>query len=274
MDHQLYMGKPKGETWGVGILLLNNGNILLGRRTDNNTWGSPGGGVEDGENPIDAIIREVKEETGLDINVFNLTFVYRTYSYNEGSIWNSFVFVCDRFSGELKPQAGEVEELKWVPLADLWNYILFTPTRESIMVTLQRNPELIYPELAVEKMTSIEQLVDVKNPGRNGGSGVIGTGGWQYTKPGSKGVNRAAPQQAQPQPNKLAELKQSYIQYFQNLKEFKQVYKVQDGQFVFPEYNNAKADGLVKDKKSYMLLFKEQYVHFALSNNKIANTKP
>jgi mutator protein MutT len=268
MDQNLYRAKPKGETWGVGVLLLNNGKMLLGRRTDNNTWGSPGGGVEDDETPIDAIIREVKEETNLDINVFNLTFVYRNYSYNENAIWNSFVFVCDRFTGDMKPQAGEVEELKWVPIEDLWDYVLFTPTRESIMVTLQRNPELKYPQL-IEKMTSIEQLVDIKNPGKNGGMGNLSTAGWQYKKPGSThGVNRALPENNQP--NKLQELKQSYITYFQNLNNFKQVYKVQDGKFVFPEYSNAKSEGLVEDKKSYERLFKEQYIHFAL-NNKQSN---
>lgn len=271
MDYQLYSQKPKGDHWGVGVLLLHNGCILLGRRTDNNTWGSPGGGVEDDENPIDAIIREVKEETGLDIEAKHLTFVHRNYSYNEGAIWSSFVFVCDKFDGELKPQVGEVEELKWVPIENLWDYPLFTPTKESIMVTLQRNPELIYPSLVVEKMTSIEQLVDVKNPGRNGGQGVLGTGGWKYKKPGeSKGVNRAAPEYkatVNPSISKLQALKQSYITYFQNLKDFKKIYTVQDGQFVFPEYNKAKQEGLVNDKASYIRLFKEQYVHFALTRS-------
>lgn len=264
-DHQLYMEKPKGENWGVGVLLIDNGKILLGLRTDNHTWGSPGGGVEDGESPIDAVIREVKEETNLDITALNLTFVARNYSYNEGVIWNSFVFVCHWSQGDMKPQPEEVSELKWVPIESLWDYILFTPTKESIMVTLQRNPELIYPQLVVEKMTSIEQLVDIKNPGRNGGSGVLGASGWQYTKPGSSGSNHTAPKNTTQSNDKIKLLKQSYITYFQNLKEFKKIYTVQDGQFVFPDYNKAKQDGLVNDKMSYTRLFKEQYVHFSLS---------
>ena len=70
-----------------------------------------------------------------------------------------------------------------------------------------------------------------------------------------------------PSISKLQALKQSYITYFQNLKDFKKIYTVQDGQFVFPKYNKAKQEGLVNDKASYIRLFKEQYVHFALTRS-------
>lgn len=304
MDREIiYQPKPKDEYWGTGCVIVQDGKVLLGLRSDNNTWGTPGGGVEDGETPLDGIIREVKEETGLDVNPFFLKFVKATYSSNEKAIWTSFIFVCSRVDGELKPQPGEIEELRWVPVSELQNYNLFTPTKESLMIIMMYHPQYLLGDLDgilnwehsthpidgveylplletyigknstlvnkiydVYKMTSVEQLLSVKNPGRNGGSGFIGTdGNWHYTKPERQGVNRAALQNQKS--SKLQLLKQSYIQYFQNLKEFKKIYSVQGGKFVFPTYNEAIQQGLVKDKQSYMRLFKEQFVHFELSKN-------
>lgn len=271
-DSSLYEGCPQGMNWGTGCIIIKNNQVLLGLRTDNKLWGTPGGGVEIGETPVAGIIREIKEETGLDVNVFFLEYVGQIYSLNENVIWHSFCFVCSNFSGELKPQTGEVEELRWVPLNDLHQYSLFTPSREALMFTLQTKPELIYPDFYdIKKLTSLEQLVDVKNPGKNGGNGMIGAdGNWKYKKPGHQGENRAAlPKENDSQPiGQVKQLKQSYMQHFQNMSDFKVVYKVQDGQFVFPEYNNAIADGLVKDKKAYRLLFNEQFMHFAMSNKK------
>lgn len=262
--YELFTAKTENDNWGVGVLILKAGKILLGRRTDNNTWGSPGGGVEIGETPIDAAVRETKEETGIKISPESLTPIAVNYSYNENMIWKSFVFVAYVGEVDLIPQPGEVEELKWVPFEDVWEYDLFTPTKESIMVTLQISPESIYPSYLIEKMTSIEQLVDIKNPGKNGGIGTLGTDGWSYKKPGS-GKNKTVPSKNS-MPNKLQALKQSYIQYFRQKKEFNKIYTIQDGNFVFPEYNKAIADGIVKDNKTYNTLFKEQFIHYYLSN--------
>jgi len=269
-DASFYEICEAGVIWGVGCILVNNDQILLGRRTDNNLWGSPGGGVELGETPVAAIIREVKEETGLDISEFFLEPVGQTYSLNEDKIWHSFIFVCSRFTGELSPQPGEVEELKWVPLNELGNYELFSPTKESIRVILQNCPEVLYPNFdEVMKLTSIEQLVDIKNPGKNGGQGVIGSdGNWKYTKPGStqnRPTKGSSTSRINPQ---IQQLKQSYINYFQNKSDFEVLYSINQGQFVFPDYSTAKQDGLVQDKKSYRLLFNEQFLHFMISRKK------
>ncbi|MFN7038880.1 MAG: nucleotide triphosphate diphosphatase NUDT15 [Alphaproteobacteria bacterium] len=55
---------------GVGALIIKNGEILLGLRINShgeNCWAPPGGHLEFGETPENCIIREVKEETSLDI---------------------------------------------------------------------------------------------------------------------------------------------------------------------------------------------------------------
>lgn len=266
-DVSFYEPCEVGMIWGTGCILIDGDKILLGRRTDNNLWGSPGGGVELGETPVAAILREIKEETGLDASEFYLEAAGQTYSLNEDQIWHSFVFVCNHFTGELKPQPGEIEELKWVPLDELGNYNLFTPTKESIRVILLSRPELLYPNFdEVMKLTSLEQLIDVKNPGKNGGHGVIGTdGNWHYTDTKTARPAQGATSRTNPQ---VQELKQSYIQYFQSKPDFEVLYTVDNGVFTFPDYVTAQQDGIVEDKKSYRLLFNEQFIHFMLTRKK------
>lgn len=52
------------------------GHVLLGRRADSGEWGLPGGNVEIGESVTEAIRREVREETGLEVAVTRLVGVY------------------------------------------------------------------------------------------------------------------------------------------------------------------------------------------------------
>lgn len=50
-----------------GCIFNDKGEVLLQKRADSNKWGFPGGVIELGETPQMAAIREVKEETGLDV---------------------------------------------------------------------------------------------------------------------------------------------------------------------------------------------------------------
>ena len=62
---------------GVGVILVDDtGRVLLEKRSDNGMWGLPGGGIEPGESVCETALREVKEETGLDIEITGLVGVY------------------------------------------------------------------------------------------------------------------------------------------------------------------------------------------------------
>jgi 8-oxo-dGTP pyrophosphatase MutT (NUDIX family) len=66
-----------GVRIGVGVVIRGSGDtILLERRCDCGWWGLPGGRVEPGESLVDAAVREVREETGLAVEVTHLIGVY------------------------------------------------------------------------------------------------------------------------------------------------------------------------------------------------------
>lgn len=62
-----------------GCIKNENGEILLQRRSDKNKWGFPGGAMEIGEAASETALREIKEETGLDVEITNLIGIYTDY---------------------------------------------------------------------------------------------------------------------------------------------------------------------------------------------------
>ncbi|HEX7127908.1 MAG TPA: NUDIX domain-containing protein [Thermodesulfobacteriota bacterium] len=84
------------------------GRILLQRRSDNGRWGLPGGGVEVGESVSAAAVREVREETGLDVEVIRLIGLYsdpafQVVRYPDGNVvhYVSACFECRVVAGAL-----------------------------------------------------------------------------------------------------------------------------------------------------------------------------
>ena len=101
-----YRGDPQntpkttqGAHLGANAIITCKGRLLLEKRRDSDTWGLVGGGVKKTEEPIDAMVREVKEELGLRIpkERFRKLAVYgepgRVAAYCDGSIWRMVVVV-------------------------------------------------------------------------------------------------------------------------------------------------------------------------------------
>src|SRR5438105_3497655 len=61
---------------GVYAVILNEGGVLLAHRRDIDWWNLPGGGMEAGETVDEALCREVREETGLEVEIVQLVGVY------------------------------------------------------------------------------------------------------------------------------------------------------------------------------------------------------
>ncbi len=112
---------------GAAAIIVNNqGQILLQSRTDRDKWGLPGGCQELGERFQDTVIREVKEETNLDVLEDDLELIdvvsgeSRKSSYPNGDVvFNNTVLYCIKtYSGELKWDS-ESKEMRFFDLDDL-----------------------------------------------------------------------------------------------------------------------------------------------------------
>jgi len=132
---------PSQPVVGVGAIIACNGKILLVKRRGEpgkGRWSIPGGIVELGETVEEAVIREVKEETGLDVAEPELIDVVDNIVQDEeGRVKWHFVistFFVKVRGGELRA-SDDAEEIRWIPLDEAEKYDL-TKTFRSF---LQRN---------------------------------------------------------------------------------------------------------------------------------------
>lgn len=90
-------------TGGVRVIIPDEeGNILMvkQRHEGNDIWMVPGGGIEEGENSAEAAVREVFEETGLDIRIVRLLWHVEEVSAARGQRFVNF-FLAEITGGEL-----------------------------------------------------------------------------------------------------------------------------------------------------------------------------
>jgi len=115
-----------------------NDQILIAKRPNkkhlSGFWEFPGGKVEKGESPENALVREVKEELNIDINnkcIAPLTF--SEFNYEKFHLL-LLLYVCRRWEGE--PMSMEKNEIKWVKVNTLRQYKM-PPADDSLIYNLQ-----------------------------------------------------------------------------------------------------------------------------------------
>lgn len=107
---------------GASVILYENGKILLQKRADNHCWCYHGGRIEVGESAEEAAARELYEETGLMadslqlLGVFSGKALYHIYPDGNEVYIIDIVYLCTKYSGTIRMQVTEVEQLQWFPL--------------------------------------------------------------------------------------------------------------------------------------------------------------
>lgn len=93
--------------------------VHLNKEKPEGVWVMPGGKLEDGESARDCVIREAKEELGIDIKPIKLTAVGEV-DYGDGNIWVFLYYLSEIISGEPAPQEeNKTLETKYVDLKDI-----------------------------------------------------------------------------------------------------------------------------------------------------------
>jgi 8-oxo-dGTP diphosphatase len=132
------MGKNQ-ITIVVAIIRNENGDVLLARRNEpglkdaHDKWEFVGGGIEFGENPEEALKREVLEEAGVEVEVVKMLPKIFSVMLNKETQVIVMSYECKIISGELKAGLDqEIAELKFVPLKEVKNYNTFKNIQKTV----------------------------------------------------------------------------------------------------------------------------------------------
>jgi 8-oxo-dGTP pyrophosphatase MutT (NUDIX family) len=108
---------------GVTAVVHRDDEVLMVRRADNGAWTPVTGIIDPGEEPADAAVREVAEESGVDAVPERLALVHVSdpvvYDNGDQACYLDLVFRLRWISGEPFPSDGENSEARWFPAAAL-----------------------------------------------------------------------------------------------------------------------------------------------------------
>jgi ADP-ribose pyrophosphatase YjhB (NUDIX family) len=131
------------KTNRAGILIIKNGNLLtMYRKTTREYYCIPGGHIEAGETPEETAVRELKEETTLNVELGDL------FCELENQGRTEYYFLAKSFTGDPHLSGPEAErnrsnnvfKIKWVDLSDIPNLQLYpTEIKEKIVKQLCNN---------------------------------------------------------------------------------------------------------------------------------------
>lgn len=128
------MGRSESAVFtNMCMIYDNNGNILVINRK-NPDWPGvtfPGGHVEKGESFVESVVREVKEETGLDIDNPQLC-GSKQFQDKEDNRYVVLLYKTNRFSGQLK--SSDEGEVFWIPRSELQNYNLSVDFMDMVKI--------------------------------------------------------------------------------------------------------------------------------------------
>ncbi len=134
---------------GASAVVVNDeGKILLQRRSDNARWALPGGVMDIGESIGQSIIREVREETGFEVEPEYIIGVYsdpgHVFAYDDGEVRQQFsiCFACRIVAGTLRVSEESTEVAFFSP-EEIDDLDMHESIRIRIRHYFQRRPQAV-----------------------------------------------------------------------------------------------------------------------------------
>ena len=113
-----------------GCIVIENNKVLLIQQK-RGMWGFPKGHVEKNETECETAIREVKEETNVDVIIEDKNKKYiDTYYSGKDEFKEVVFFLAKRIGGEIRPQEKEIKNVEWVDLLEAIDRITMKSTKE------------------------------------------------------------------------------------------------------------------------------------------------
>jgi ADP-ribose pyrophosphatase YjhB (NUDIX family) len=109
----------------MGVIYDAQSRVLLVRQTADGLWSTPGGVIEPEETPATAVVREVREETGLEVGIVRLLGVFGGpafvvhYPNGDRSQYVSAIFECAVLGGSMLPDGVETDQLTFAGPTEL-----------------------------------------------------------------------------------------------------------------------------------------------------------
>lgn len=144
---------PHPPTHRIGVFAVvfdDQGRALVSRRPDNGYYNLPGGGLEPSESVDEGVIREVREETGLEVTVGRLVGVYAKPQKHEVVL----VFTAQIVGGALQHTA-EADDHQWLHEAELDALPLLPKHRERLMHAFRHD---LAPVVMAQREASVHSL--------------------------------------------------------------------------------------------------------------------
>jgi 8-oxo-dGTP pyrophosphatase MutT (NUDIX family) len=197
---------PKLQRVAAYALVLRDGQILLTRLASrisaDEKWHLPGGGLDHGENPRDALVREVREETGLEAEVGDTARVYSAHLpslWRKGRRWDyqALRIVYDAWVPVDAPEPRVVEvngstvDVAWHPVADVLSGAL--PVTDIVTESLADHRPYQLQRVAIYALIRRDDevlLTRISARGAHPGSWTLPGGGLDHGEPPREAVVR------------------------------------------------------------------------------------
>ena len=129
LDKIISKSTNKEREKSCGCIIIKDNKVLLIKQTKGH-WGFPKGHVKKNETEIETAIREVKEETNLDVEIDANKRYTMEYVTDKGKLKQVVLFIAKCIGGEIKAQECEVNDIKWLDFDEAIETITYDNTRE------------------------------------------------------------------------------------------------------------------------------------------------